>query len=341
MTDPLPQLQHYDIADFVLQSGEVLPKATLAYRTYGTLNDNRSNAILYPTSYGVVDADVAWLIGPGRVLDPSKYFIVAVNMFGNGASSSPSNMERNPETGLFARFSHVDNVTAQHQLITQHLGIDQLALAYGWSMGAQQALHWGALFPDAVARIFTICGTAKTSVHNWVFLDSLRATLTTDPAWDGQAFSAHPDRGLRAFGRVYAGWALSQAFYRERVYESLGYDDIETYLAETWDKTFLHRDPHNLLSLLDTWQRCDISDNDRFNGDLRAALGAITARTVHMAASTDLYFRARDIKAEAEHMSNGQYAELTTVWGHRGGNPQQSPEDETVLRSTVQRLLEA
>ncbi len=339
MTDPLPPLQTYEIADFTLQSGAVLPRAELAYRTYGTLDADRSNAIIYPTSYGVVDADVAWLIGRDRVLDPSRYFIVALNMFGNGASSSPSTLARDPATGRFPAFSHVDNVTAQHRLITQHLGIDRLALAYGWSMGAQQVLHWGALFPDAVARIFAVCGTAKTSVHNQVFLESLRAALTTDPAWDGQKFTAHPERGLLAFGRVYAAWALSQSFYRDRVHESLGYSGITDYLADTWDKVFMHRDPHNLLSLLDTWQRCDISANSRFDGDLGAALSAITARTVHMASSTDLYFRAHDIRAEAAAMPNGTFAELKTVWGHRGGNPQQSPADEQKLRNAVQALL--
>ncbi len=340
MTDPLPEAKTYEIEGFALQSGEVLEKAVLAYRTYGTLNADKSNAIIYPTSYGVVDADVAWLIGPDGILDPTRYFIIALNMFGNGASSSPSNLPRDAQTGKFPRFTHVDNVTAQHRLITGHFGIERLALAYGWSMGAQQSLHWGALFPDSVARIFAICGTAKTSVHNCVFLESLRATLTTDPAWDGSQFTSHPERGLRAFGRVYAGWALSQSFYRDRVHESLGYPDVSAFLEQTWDKTFLHRDPHNLLSLLDTWQDCDISANDRFNGDLAAALGAITARTVHMASSTDLYFRARDIRAEAGLMPNGRYGELRTVWGHRGGNPQQSPADATVLRSEVRTLLD-
>ncbi len=341
MTTPLPEIQTYDIADFALQSGEVLPRATLAYRTYGTLNSDRSNAIIYPTSYGVVDADVAWLIGADRILDPERYFIIALNMFGNGASSSPSTLAPDPVTGRFPRFSHVDNVTAQHRLVRRHFGIERLALAYGWSMGAQQALHWGALFPDAVARIFAICGTARTSVHNWVFLDSLRATLTTDPAWNGRRFTAHPERGLKAFGRVYAGWALSQGFYRERVFETLGHDDVAAYLAAVWEPAFLHRNPHNLLSLLDTWQDCDISANARFDGDLAAALGAITARTVHMASSTDLYFRAGDIRDEAALIPEGRFALLDTSWGHRGGNPQQSPADEVAIRNEVRALLDA
>ena len=339
MIRPLPDAATFVMKDFRLQPGEVLPRVVLAYRTHGTLNADKSNAIIYPTSFGVVDADVAWLIGPGRILDPERYFVIAVNMFGNGASTSPSTLARNPTTEHFPRFSHVDNVTAQHRLITEVFGIDRLALAYGWSMGGQQALHWGALFPESVARIFAICGTARTSVHNWVFLDSLRATLTSDPAWNGKRFVGHPERGLKAIGRIFAAWALSQAFYRDRVFESLGYPDIETYLSATWEKNFLHRDPHNLLSLIDTWQRSDISDNDVFGGDLKAALGAIKARVVHMAADTDLYFRARDIRAEAELIPAGTYAELRTVWGHRGGNPQQCASDESVIRDAVENLL--
>ncbi|SEA17413.1 alpha/beta fold hydrolase [Rubrimonas cliftonensis] len=339
MASPLPPLQTFQLNDFRLQCGATLPEATLAYRTHGALNADRSNAIVYPTSFAVTDADVAWLIGPGRILDPERYFIVALNMFGAGVSTSPSDMARDPGTGRFPSFSHVDNVTAQHALMTERFGVDRLALAYGWSMGAQQALHWAALFPHRVERVFAVCGAARTSVHNWVFLDGVRAALTADPAWDGARFTAHPERGLRAMGRIYAGWAFSQSFYRERAFERLGHADVESYLAAVWEPNFLRRDPHNLLSLIDTWQRCDISANDVFGGDLDRALGAITARVVHMAADTDLYFRARDIRAEAGRIPNGEYAELRTVWGHRAGNPDGSPGDEAAIRDAVERLL--
>src|SRR6478735_10308244 len=82
------------LKDFRLQSGAVLPEARLVYKTYGTLNADRSNVILYPTSYGAQHADTEWLIGPDRILDSSRYFVVIPNMFGNGVSTSPSNFER-------------------------------------------------------------------------------------------------------------------------------------------------------------------------------------------------------------------------------------------------------
>ena len=84
--------QTFELPDFALQRGETLPRAVVAYQTYGKLNADRSNCILYPTSYAAHHSDIEWLIGPERILDSSRYFIVCVNMFGNGLSSSPSNL---------------------------------------------------------------------------------------------------------------------------------------------------------------------------------------------------------------------------------------------------------
>ena len=92
-----------------------------------------------------------------------------------GLSTSPSNSTL-PSGQQFPLFTHVDNVTAQRRMLTEVFGIDRLALAYGWSMGAQQALHWGALFPESVERIAAVCTSARTSPHNRVFLEGLRAT---------------------------------------------------------------------------------------------------------------------------------------------------------------------
>lgn len=329
----------FPLPNFRLQCGLTLPEARLAYRTYGTLNGSKSNAILYPTSYGAQHCDIDWLIGPDGVLDSARYFIVIPNMFGNGLSSSPSNLPE-PFTGCRTpAFTHVDNVTAQRRLLTEVFGIERLALAYGWSMGGQQALHWGALFPECVERIAAVCTLAKTSPHNVVFLEGLKATLTADPAWAGDHFTGRPERALRAFGRGYAGWALSQAFYRERVYLELGYGSLEDFLVRDWEASFLRRDAANLLSMLETWKRSDISDNDRYRGDLTAALGAIRARTFVMPATTDLYFTTDDSAIETRLMPNAELRPIPSIWGHRAGNPAKSPADALFLKQAVAELL--
>lgn len=329
--------EQFLLKDFRLQCGSILPEAKLVFKTYGTLNQERSNVILYPTSYGAHHSDIDWLIGPERILDSSRYFVVIPNMFGNGLSTSPSNTDG----GYTPPFSHVDNVTAQRRMLDEVFGIRRLALAYGWSMGAQQALHWGSMFPDAVERIVAVCGTAKTTPHNWVFLDGLRSILMADEAWAHDHFLHRPEKALKAFGRVYAGWALSQAFYREQIHLELGYESLEDFLTRDWEASFLRRDAGNLLSMIDTWKRSDISDNDTFRGDIGLALRSITAKTYIIPGQTDLYFTPDDCKSEAEQIPHATYLPIPSIWGHRAGNPAKNPIDQKLLQSAVTEILHA
>jgi homoserine O-acetyltransferase len=330
----------FELGEVRLQRGMTLPNARMAYQTYGELNADRSNVILYPTSYGAQHTDIEWLIGRDHVLDPTRWFIVATNKFGNGLSTSPSNLAEPLGIGRHPSFTHWDNVHAQRRLLSEVFGIDHIALAYGWSMGAQQVLHWGAIFPDQVERICAVCGSARTSPHNKVFLEGVRATLTADPGWRDNHFAERPVRGLRAMGRVYAGWAMSQAFYREHLYLTMGFSSLEDYLVRAWEANFLRRSGDDLLAMLDTWMQSDISDNAIYNGDLTAALGAITARTIVMPSRTDLYFTPEDSEAETALMPNAEFRPIESIWGHRAGNPTNNKEDEAFLRQAVQDLLD-
>lgn len=336
---PTPDYDVFTLRDFRLQCGWTLPEARLAYKTYGTLNADRSNVVLYPTSYAAQHTDIEWLIGPTGILDPTRYFIIIPNMFGNGLSSSPSNLPEPFGGGRFPPFSHVDNVTAQRRLLQELFGIERLALVYGWSMGGQQALHWGALYPDAVERIAALCTSAKTSPHNVVFLEGLRTALTSDPAWQGDRFVGRPERGLRAYGRIYAGWALSQAFYREQIYLTLGYSSLEDFLIREWEAAFLRRDAANLLSMLETWKQSNVGANETYRGDWQAALGAIRARTLLMPGSHDLYFTPEDSLADSRLIPQCSYRPIPSIWGHRAGNPAKNPIDQACIRAAVAELL--
>src|SRR6056297_197281 len=254
----------FELGPTRLQSGLTVPNPVLAYKTYGSLNADRSNAVLYPTSYGAQHYDIEWLIRGGGILDPERFFIIIPNMFGNGLSTSPSNIEPPYGKARYPFFSLYDNVQAQRCLLTEVLGIDRLAMVYGWSMGAQQAMHWGALFPDQVERILAICGSARTAPHNKVFLEGVRATLTADPGWCGTHFVEKPERGLRAMGRVYAGWGMSQEFYRDEVWRQSGFTSLEDYLVRSWEWNFLRRDADNLLAMLWSWMNGDISANELY-----------------------------------------------------------------------------
>lgn len=330
----------FDLGDVVLQNGATLRNAKLAYKTFGTLNADKSNAIVYPTWYSGQHYDNEWLIGPGMALDPAKYFIIIPNMLGNGLSSSPSNTPPPYDAARFPGVTLFDNVTLQHRLVTETFGIERLPLVVGWSMGAQQTFQWGALYPDMVERIAPFCGSAKTSRHNFVFLEGVKAALTADDAWEGGWYEKPPTKGLRAMARVYAGWGFSQAFYREKLdLTRMGYASLEDFLVGFWEGLFLARDANNLLAMLWTWQQGDISANPLYGGNFEKALGAIKARALVMPGQTDLYFPPEDSQYEVQHMPNAEYRPIPSIWGHFAGGPGTNPEDVTFIDNALKELL--
>jgi homoserine O-acetyltransferase len=305
----------FELGDVVLQSGVTLPQAKLVYKTYGKLTASRDNVIVMPTYYGAQHAETETMMAPGRALDPARYFIIVPNMFGNGMSSSPSNTPPPFDRAGFPGVTVYDNVVCQHRLVTQHLGIERIKLVVGYSMGALQAFQWGALYPDIVAAIAPICGSARTSPHNHLFLDGAKAALQADAAFDDGWYQTPPVRGLRAFSRVYAGWVFSQDFFREQEYRKLGLASMED-AVRFLEGYFRRRDANDLLAMLWTWQHADLSANDQFKGDFAAALAAIRSRAIVMPCDTDLYFRVRDNQLAVEGMPNAELRPIPSIWGH-------------------------
>ena len=324
------------LGDLALGNGETLPDARIAWKTYGTLSPERDNVVVYPTSYSATHHDQEWLIRPDGILDPTRWFVVTPDMFGNGLSSSPSNTEAYPSLVTAA-----DNVRAQRRVLRERFGIERVAGVYGFSMGAQQAYHWAALFGDAVERVVVNCGSARTSVHNQVFLRSLLATLEAAPEHlGGGRFSAEPVAALRAFARIYAGWAMSQDWYRAGLHLA-GAATLDEFLDRNWEPGFTSCRAADLYAQARTWDASDISANELHQGDLARALGAIRARVLLLPASTDLYFRVADNEAELPHLRDGRLVQIPTVWGHRGGAPSGNPTDERFIRHTVRAFLDA
>jgi homoserine O-acetyltransferase len=190
-----------------------------------------------------------------------------------------------------------DNVRAQHALVTQVFRVETLAAVYGFSMGGMQAYHWAALYPEQVTRAIVVCGSARTSQHNKVFLSGLLRTLEAAPEHHGGGrFSAEPKAALNAFGHIYAGWGLSQDFYRSNLHQTvIGAPDLETYLRTDWSERFMERKAANLYAQAFAWYHGDISDNELYRNDVVAALQAIRARVMLVPSETDLYFRVADL----------------------------------------------
>lgn len=330
--------QSYSLGTFALQSGVNLPDARLVYKTYGKLNRAADNVVLLPTFYTGSHMRNEGFFGAGRAIDPARHFIVSINLFGNGLSSSPSNTQAPFNAVNFPAITLFDNVKAQHQLLTEVLGINRVALVAGWSMAGCQAFQWAAQYPEMVDAILPFCASAKTAEHNIVFLSGLKAALQADAEYNDGKYLAPPLKGLKAFGRIYAGWAFSQTFYREQMYKLKGFDSAEDLMLD-WEQDHLNWDANDLLCKLRTWQQADISNQPAYEGDFSAALKAIKAKAIIIVCDNDLYFRSEDNVIEVQQMDRAELRIYQSPWGHCVASPGNDPEFGKFLDQSISELL--
>ena len=329
----------FDLGDVKLQSGEILLSAKLAYKTYGSLNSDKTNVIVLPTFYTGTHYRNEGFFGTKRAINPEKHFIISINLFGNGLSTSPSNSIKQ-KGSKFPTITLFDNVACQHKLITQHLNINKIALVTGWSMAGCQSYQWAAQYPDMVEAILPFCASAKTSEHNFVFLEGVKAALCADPIWNNGNYTSPPINGLKAFGRVYAGWAFSQSFFREKTYKKLGFKNVEELLLD-WENDHINNwDANDLLTKLSTWQKADISKGSKYKGNFIKALKSIKAKTIIMPCSHDLYFPPEDNKFEAKFINNSELRTYNSIWGHCAANPGNDKGFEVALDKAINDLLD-
>jgi len=333
------EFDNYELGDIKLLSGETLLSAKLAYKTYGTLNSDKNNVILLPTFYTGTHQRNEGFFGKDRAINPNKHFIISINLFGNGLSTSPSNAQDQQSGSKFPIITLWDNIKCQHKLITENFNIEKIALVTGWSMAGCQSYQWAAQYPDMVEAILPFCASAKTSEHNFVFLEGVKAALCADPHWNNGNYTSPPINGLKAFGRVYAGWAFSQTFFREKLYKNLGFSNIEELLVD-WENDHVNNwDANNLLTKLRTWQKNDISAGPLYKENFVSALNNIKAKTILMPCSHDLYFPPEDNEFEAKHIKNAELRKYESVWGHCAANPGNDKGFEIALDNAINELL--
>ena len=152
--------QYAELGNFKLVSGESIYNCKIGYRTFGVLNADKSNAVLYPSWFGGKSESLANLIGPNKVVNSDKYFVIAVDALGNGVSSSPSNCEYQSNKN-FPEITIKDMVNSQYRLLTEHLKIKKLYGMIGGSMGGMQVFEWIVSYPDFMEKAIAYVGSPK------------------------------------------------------------------------------------------------------------------------------------------------------------------------------------
>jgi homoserine acetyltransferase len=226
----------------------------------------------------------------------ASYYVIVVAMLSNGESTSPSN---DPTFPSDYSLRYQDNINAQHTLVTQHLGLESLEAVIGFSMGGQQAYYWAVMHGSSSPEPFlknavVICGSAKTSHHNYAFLEGPISALEASVDYAAGSYKAkgiHPSKGLGAFGRAYAAWLTSSEWFRQELWRDwLGVETLQEWLYPGEGKgPFESWDPEDLLTLARQWQAGDVGVVGG-GGDWKKALEGVKARVLVMPSMTDQYF---------------------------------------------------
>jgi homoserine O-acetyltransferase len=342
--------EHHEfvIDNFKTESGVTLPKARIVYATYGRLSAARDNAVLLPSHYMANHHGYDWLIagpavavpsGERRALDPSKLFLVATELFGNGHSSSPSNTPEPFHGPRFPVMTIRDNVEAVHRLLTEELKIAHVRAVIGFSMGAEQAFQWAVSHPSFADRIVATAGTAKAWSHGVVRLEGQITALTTDPEFKGGDYTAPPRKGIEAYGMVWLGWLYSQEWWRREMWKTNAPQRTLEQEIENRRRTFFATaDANDLILQARTWQHHDVGTTAGFGGDVERALRSITVPVLYMPSETDLYFPVGDARFESQFIAKVSLVPIPSLWGHpagAGGNPT----DRAFLNDQIGRFL--
>ncbi|NYT80191.1 homoserine O-acetyltransferase [Alcaligenaceae bacterium] len=334
-----------------LTSGQVLPRYELAVETYGSLNAERSNAVLIchalNASHHVAGIsadnpkDIGWwdnMVGPGKAVDTDRYFVIGVNNLGSCfGSTGPASV--NPDTGrpwgaAFPVLTVEDWVRAQARL-ADHFGIERFAAVMGGSLGGMQALSWAITCPDRVGHCIVIASTPRLSAQNIGFNEVARRSIISDPDFHGGDYYAHgtvPRHGLSVarmvghitylsdddmatkFGRTQRAPADNGEFH-------YGYDvefEVESYLRYQGEKFSTYFDANTYLLITRALDYFDPSRNH--GGDLARALQSATADFLLVSFTTDWRFppeRSREIvRALLKNNRAVTYAEIDAPHGH-------------------------
>ncbi|MEM7401053.1 MAG: alpha/beta fold hydrolase [Pseudomonadota bacterium] len=308
--------EFYSLGDFKLESGETLQNAHLAYATHGELNPAKDNVILFTIMFSGTSKNMEHYIGPDKALDPNKYCIILPNQLGGGLSTSPNNIEACVSQADFPSISIADDVIAQHQLLTEHLGITKLQLVTGWSMGAQQTYEWAIRYPDMVKRAAPIAGTAKCTPHNALYVDVFSEAVRSDPNFNNGNYSdPHAcEFGLKKLAHIFALMGVCPELYKQQQWSRLGFASMQEMLEGLWEAWFKPMDPNVLLTQAKKWQDGDSSLHTK--GDLAESLKKIQAKTCVIAFEQDMFVPVSDCAFEQQHIKNSELKVIPSLMGH-------------------------
>jgi homoserine O-acetyltransferase len=326
--------QRYEMADLKLESGEAIKDFAISYVTHGKLNANKSNAILMVTAISGNHHRLDFMIGPGKALDPDKYFIVCTDAIGNGLTTSPSNSKAHPQM-QFPKYAIRDMITSQYRLLTEHLGITHVVAVIGPSMGGMQTLQWGVSHPDFMDSLVALVPLAKTPAWTVSVLEASRKAIMLDPAWKGGAYTSPPEQGIRLWRDILLLAARTPEVNRDQFGDKPL--DVLPWMDKTETGLIKAFDANDWIYQTWAYERHDVGTTPGFDGDTAKALQSIRAKTLILLGTKDLLNPEWEPQDAAKNIRNVKVMTIRpgSVTGHAAAGGAYPADVEFINRETI------
>jgi len=304
------ELKFASLGDLRLESGSAIHDCRIGYRTYGALNSEHSNAILFPTWFTGTSAQLAAQIGPGKLADSSRFFVIAVDALGDGVSSSPSNSAAQPRMN-FPRITIADMVRAEYLLATKTLGLRHLYAVMGISMGGMQTFEWALDYPDFLDKAVPIVGSPQLTSYDLLLWTAEKNAIESDSGWQHGDYQSEP--ALKAVADIH-NLALTTPQYRTGETAPARFAQ---YLAGIEANTPDRFDANNWLRQLEAMMSLDVARRD--GGSLAAAARRVKAKFLVVVATQDHMVNPGPARHFAEAL-HAPVVELRGPCGHLSPN---------------------
>jgi len=296
--------KYADIGDFKLISGETIINCKIGYRTFGKINSDSSNIIIYPTWFLGTSEGISTLIQKYRFVDSTKYYIIAIDALGNGISSSPSNYDY--EDSVFTNLTISDMVNSQYKFLTETLGIKHLFCAIGGSMGSMQTLQWSVNYPDFIDKIVAYLSTPKMSSYDLLWMNTQLSFI------ESARKSGMSEKEIKKISDMITAMIARTPDY---IVENTDITEFPEYLKSFEKEPSKEFSFDNYLAQLKAMMKHDISIN--FGGSMKEAAKKIKAELFIIVNETDILINPTQALNLA-NLTNAETFVMDNNCGHLG-----------------------
>ena len=338
-TPQQPPHQLYGEGDLKLESGEAIKDFSISYVTHGKLNEKKSNAILMVTAIGGNHHRIDFMIGPGKALDPGKYFIICTDAIANGLTTSPSTSKTQPRM-RFPKFTIRDMVESQYRLLKEKFGIDHVVAVVGPSMGGMQVLQWGVSHPDYMDALVAMVPLAKTPAWSVAVMEASRKAIMTDAAWKDGNYDAPPEKGIRLWRDILNLLAArTPDMYSAQFSNGM---DVLPWMEAQETAVMKAFDANDWIYQTWAYDRHDVGTTPGFGGDTAKALASIRAKTLILTGTKDLLNPEFEPTEAGRNIANVRMMTISpgTVTGHASAGGA-IPSDVEFLNRETSAFLDA